>query len=82
MLFATAEIVIGWLLVRQAIVAERALTALEAANSTDTKELDFYRGKLAAVRFYCREVLPGLTLARKQIEGGTLELMDVPESAF
>ncbi len=81
-LFATAEIVIGWLLVRQAIVAERALTALEAANSTDTKELDFYRGKLAAVRFYCREVLPGLTLARKQIEGGTLELMDVPESAF
>jgi len=81
-LFATAEIVIGWLLVRQAVVAHRALGALEAAGSTDTKELDFYRGKLAAVRFYCRDVLPGLTLARKQVEAGTLEVMDLPESAF
>lgn len=81
-LFATAEIVIGWLLIRQGVVARKALTALEEASSTDTKELDFYRGKLAAVRFYCREVLPGLTLARKQVEGGTLELMAVDESAF
>jgi hypothetical protein len=81
-LFATAEAVIGWLLVRQGLVAHRALTKLEAESSTNEKELDFYRGKLAAVRFYCREVLPGLTLARKQVEGSSLELMDVPESAF
>ncbi|MCB9566729.1 MAG: acyl-CoA dehydrogenase [Myxococcales bacterium] len=81
-LFATAEIVIGWLLVRQAIVAHAALKALEEAGSTNLKELDFYRGKLAAVRFYCRNVLPEATLTRKMVEAGTLEVMDVPESAF
>ncbi len=81
-LAATAEAVIGWLLVRQAIVAHKKIQALTAAGSTDERELDFYRGKLAAVRYWCRNVLPGLTLTRKLIEGGTLELMSVPEGAF
>lgn len=75
-LFATAEVVIGWLLLRQAIVAAgKRETASE-------KDRDFYQGKLATVRFYARNVLPGVTLTRKLIEQGTLELMDVPESAF
>ena len=81
-LAATAEVVIGWLLVRQAMVAERRLREMVAAGSTDERELDFYRGKLAAVRYWCRNVLPGLTLTRKLVEAGTLELMDVPEGAF
>ena len=75
-LFATAEVVIGWLLLRQAVVAAgRRETAAE-------KDRDFYQGKLAAVRFYVRNVLPGVTLTRKLIEQGTLELLDVPEGAF
>ncbi|MEZ4448556.1 MAG: acyl-CoA dehydrogenase [Nannocystaceae bacterium] len=81
-LFATGEAVMGWLLCRQALIAHAALRSLEDAKSTDTKEIDFYTGKLAAVRFYCREVLPGITLARKQVENSSIELMDVPESAF
>ena len=76
MLFATAEVVIGWLLVRQASVAA---AARETARDD---ERNFYAGKLAAVRFYARNVLPGLTLTRKLVEQTTLELMDVPESAF
>ncbi len=75
-LFATAELVIGWLLVRQATIA---LAARDAASGADR---DFYEGKLAAVRFYARNVLPGITLVRKLVEGSTLELMDVSESAF
>jgi hypothetical protein len=75
-LFATAELVIGWLLVRQATIAA---AAREAASGADR---DFYEGKLAAVRFYARNVLPGITLVRKLVEGGTLELMDVSEAAF
>ncbi len=75
-LFATAEVVIGWLLVRQASVAA---AARETARDD---ERNFYAGKLAAVRFYARNVLPGLTLTRKLVEQTTLELMDVPESAF
>jgi hypothetical protein len=34
------------------------------------------------VRFYARNVLPGLTLTRKLVEGSTLELMEVSEAAF
>ncbi len=75
-LFATAEVVIGWLLLRQAAVAATARTT---ARDDDR---DFYDGKLAAVRFYARNVLPGVTLARKLAEQSTLELMDVPETAF
>lgn len=75
-LAATAEVVIGWLLVKQGIVAaNRRETATE-------KDRDFYQGKLAAIRFYARNVLPGVTLTRKLVEQGTLELMDVPEGAF
>ena len=75
-LFATAEVVIGWLLVRQAKVAA---AARETARDS---ERAFYDGKLAAVRFYARNVLPGVTLARKLAEQSTLELMEVPEAAF
>ena len=75
-LFATAEVVIGWLLVRQAVVAAAARETAQAG------ERDFYDGKLAAVRFYARNVLPGLTLTRKLVEQSTLELMEVPEAAF
>ena len=75
-LFATAELVIGWLLVRQAPIA---LAALPKASDADR---GFYEGKLAAVRFYARNVLPGLTLTRKLVEGGTLELMELSEAAF
>ena len=75
-LFATAEVVIGWLLLKQGIVAA---AKRETASERDR---DFYQGKLAAIRFYARNVLPGVTLTRKLVEQGTLELMDVPESAF
>jgi alkylation response protein AidB-like acyl-CoA dehydrogenase len=75
-LFATAELVIGWLLVRQAVAAA---AARETARERDR---EFYDGKLAAVRFYARNVLPALTLTRKLVEQSTLELMDVPEAAF
>jgi alkylation response protein AidB-like acyl-CoA dehydrogenase len=74
-LFALAELMIGWLLVRQAEVALRRRVENPA-------EMDFYDGKLAAVRFYCRNVLPNLTATRAFVEASTLELMEVPEAAF
>ncbi len=75
-LFATAEVVIGWLLVRQATVA------VVARQTAHASEHDFYDGKLAAVRFYARNVLPALTLTRKLVEQNTLEVMELSESAF
>jgi len=74
-LFALAELIIGWLLVRQAEVALRR-------REENPAEQGFYDGKLAAVRFYCRNVLPNLTATRAFVEASTLELMEIPEEAF
>lgn len=76
MLAALAELVIGWLLVRHAAIADQKL----ATATADDKH--FYTGKRAAARWYTENVLPGLTLTRKLVEAGTLELLDVPEEAF
>ncbi len=76
-LFALAETVVGWLLVRQAVVAVKALE-----TETDLAERNFYESKLATVRYYCREVLPGITLTRKLIEQSRLDLVEMPEEWF
>lgn len=75
-LFALAELVIGWRLV---VGAQLAASRLAGAVGADHA---FYRGKLAAARFYARNVLPGLSLARKLVESSELEIMDVPDDAW
>jgi alkylation response protein AidB-like acyl-CoA dehydrogenase len=76
MLFAVSEVVIGWLLLKHAVVALKKLP--EASN----EDKSFYEGKVASARFYSREVLPNIALYKKVIEGSDLSLMDVPEEAF
>ncbi len=75
-LFALAELVIGW---RLAISAKVALARLPAATPADRA---FYRGKLACTRFYATNVLPGLALTRKLIETGDLDLMELPDDCW
>ncbi len=74
-LFATAELVIGWLWLRQAACAIRG-------KKERPEEAAFYDGKVAACRFWCKNVLPGLTLARKLISASSLELMQLADEAF
>ncbi len=75
-LFALAELVIGWRLV---VNAEVARGKLAAAGDSDRA---FYQGKIAAARWYARNVLPGIGLLRRLVEAGDLELMDLPDEAF
>jgi alkylation response protein AidB-like acyl-CoA dehydrogenase len=75
-LFALAETVIAWLLVRQAGVA---VAKLPIAKGDDVA---FYTGKIAAAKWFCREVLPGLTLTRKLVEQSSIDIMDLPDQAF
>ena len=75
-LFALAELVIGWLLIRQAAIAVEKLPAAVGGD------VGFYQGKIQAARFFAKNVLPGLTLTRKLVEASTLELMEMPEAAF
>jgi alkylation response protein AidB-like acyl-CoA dehydrogenase len=79
LLLAFGDLIIGWLLARQAEVAERAL---DNADTLAAADRDFYTGKLAAARFFATTVLPRLESDRKIIEETTLDLMDVPEGAF
>jgi hypothetical protein len=75
-LFALAELVIGW---RLTINAKVALAKLPTAVGDDAA---FYTGKLAASRFYAKQILPGLTTARKLVEQGDVELMELVDDCW
>jgi alkylation response protein AidB-like acyl-CoA dehydrogenase len=75
-LAALAELVIGWRLIASAAVAQRALAGATGADK------GFYTGKLAAARFYAKTVLPGIAAARKLVEHGDLDVMDVADDAW
>jgi alkylation response protein AidB-like acyl-CoA dehydrogenase len=77
LLMSTGDVLIGWLLLRQ---AEVALTALDGEVSP--KDQAFYQGKVAAASFFARNVLPELTSRRTILQATDNALMDVPEAAF
>ncbi|HET7247763.1 MAG TPA: acyl-CoA dehydrogenase [Streptosporangiaceae bacterium] len=81
LLMALGDLVIGWLLARQAEVALAALDG-ERAGSLSTADRAFYQGKLATARFFAQTVLPRLTVEREIAEATTLDLMELPEEAF
>jgi alkylation response protein AidB-like acyl-CoA dehydrogenase len=78
LLLALGDLLVGWLLLRQ---AEVALAALDRTGHTDADRA-FYQGKVAAARFFTREILPRLASDAKVIEGTTLDVMELPEEAF
>ena len=77
LLMATGDLIIGWLLLRQAEVATQAL----AAGPSDRDRL-FYEGKIQTARWFARNRLPLLTAERVVAEATTLDLMDLSEEAF
>ncbi len=77
LLFAIAEVVIGWRLLEAARVAQAKL----AAGATGD-DVAFYQGKLACMRFFCKEVLPELAASRKIVEASTLEVMEMADDCF
>jgi alkylation response protein AidB-like acyl-CoA dehydrogenase len=76
-LFSLSELVIGWLLLQQ---AEVALAALE--GEVTPRDRAFYEGKLAAARWFAREVLPQLSARRAAMERTDLGLMEMDDAAF
>jgi len=77
LLMTVGDLVIGWLLLRQADIAQRALDA--GASAKDTP---FYQGKIGAARFFAATVLPELTARRKIVEAADNALMELDEAAF
>ncbi|MDR7280134.1 acyl-CoA dehydrogenase [Catenuloplanes atrovinosus] len=76
-LLALGDVVVGWLLQRQAEVALGAL-----AGEVSAADKAFYEGKVAAARFFAHEVLPRVGADRRVVQGATLDLMQVDEDQF
>ena len=76
-LLAVGDLLIGWLLL---LHAEIALDALDGDPSD--RDRDYYAGKVAAAKFFTKNVLPRLTAERKIAEGVDLTIMDLREEAF
>jgi alkylation response protein AidB-like acyl-CoA dehydrogenase len=81
LLMALGDLVIGWLLARQAEVALAALDG-EHADRLSAADRAFYEGKLATARFFTQTVLPRLAVEREIAAETTLDLMELPEEAF
>jgi hypothetical protein len=76
LLESISEVVIGWLLLRQAEVA------LEALPGADGQDRAFYEGKVAAARFFAFHALPKAKLRREAAERESGAVMDMSDEAF
>lgn len=77
LLLACGDLVIGWLLLKQADVATAAL----AAGPSD-RDKTFYQGKLATARWFAQNRLPLLAAERAVAEATSLEVMEIDEALF
>jgi hypothetical protein len=77
LLMSAGDLLIGYLLLRQAMVAQSALDA-----GVKGRDGDFYTGKLASAHWFARNLLPELGSRRAIVENADRSLMEIPESAF
>jgi alkylation response protein AidB-like acyl-CoA dehydrogenase len=76
-LMAVGDLLVGWLLLRQAEVALAAL-----GGPVGPKDQAFYEGKVGVARFFARTALPLLSAQRAIVENADNTLMELPEAAF
>jgi alkylation response protein AidB-like acyl-CoA dehydrogenase len=77
LLMASGDLMIGWLLLRQAEVALAAL-----AGDPSDRDKDFYTGKVESARWFARNRLPLLAAERGIAEATTGEIMEISEASF
>ena len=77
LLMVTGDLIIGWLLLRQAEVASKALE-----GSPSPRDQVFYTGKVETARWFARNRLPLIAAERAVAEATTLDIMELPEEAF
>ena len=82
LLLAAGDLVIAWLLLRQAEVAARLLDSGEQGASGAGASTAYLQGKIAAARFFAGEVLPRLGADRRTVTAADTSLMELPEDAF
>jgi hypothetical protein len=76
-LLGLADLLIGWLLLRQAGIALRTVD-----QQPSSRDQAFYRGKVVVAEFFATNVLPRLTALRRAVDTDDLTIMEVGEDAF
>ena len=76
LLMSCGDLVVAWLLLRQAAVALRKLPTASA------RDRHFYEGKVAAARWFAATVLPELSARLAVTQATDLSLMELDEAAF
>ncbi|MFN3339100.1 MAG: acyl-CoA dehydrogenase [Dietzia sp.] len=76
LLMAVGDLMVGWMLLRGAIVA-----SAELPDATGDAH-DFYTGKIVVAGHFARAHLPQVGAARATIEALELDVMRMPEGAF
>jgi hypothetical protein len=76
-LMAVGDVLIGWLLSRQ---AEISLAALDGDPSPADRS--FYAGKITTAKFFVKNMLPRLTAERGIAANVDLAVMQLREEAF
>lgn len=76
-LMSVGDLLIGWLLQRQAAVAIEALDA-----GATGAEKSFYEGKIAVASFFAKNMLPQLTSTRAILDNVDNDIMELDEAAF
>ena len=77
LLMASGDLMIGWLLMRQAEVASAALK-----GEVSERDRLFYEGKIETARWFARNRLPLLASERVVAEATTLDVMELAEDSF
>jgi alkylation response protein AidB-like acyl-CoA dehydrogenase len=80
-LLSVGDLLLGWLLARQAAVAIEKLDA-GAGQSMGAEDVAYYQGKIAAASFFAKNMLPLLTSTRHVVETLDNEVMELDEAAF
>lgn len=80
LLLAVGDLLIGWRLLYQALVAQAALESGHSAG-----DAPFYEGKIATASFFAANMLPPLSAVRRiveELDDTVDDLMNLPEAAF
>lgn len=77
LLMASGDLMIGWLLMRQAEVASAALK-----GEVSERDRLFYEGKVETARWFARNRLPLIAGERAVAEATTLDVMELAEDSF
>jgi hypothetical protein len=76
-LMSVGDLVLGWLLQKQAVVAVAALD--DGATGADKS---FYEGKVAVASFFAKNFLPLLTSTKLVIDTIDNDVMELDEASF